>query len=410
MRYALDSGVADAIGLRRDFMLAFPEGKVQRSKRPRPLSDDVFEHLISPANMELLAARDPNDFGIEDIWFIQIRVGRRIGEVVNLRYDCVSEHLVRKYAWFDMTKVNQLDYGVLIPDDVFWVIRERQKKTAERYRTKYGVAPTGKTTQKIALFPSTTQNSHFLNAIAIATFHSRFKKWLEDIELPGHVSHQARHTLATRLVDAGAPMVVVKQILGHYAGDLVNRGLSGGRVAESGEQSVENFLAAELSFLSDISALRLQPRAEFDGGLEESAGFADRFEVAVQADGSGAEAVAAHSAVHFDTELAHFGAFGVGGQCARLVVEGFDLFADGEVFVGDGAVGDSGEHEGHPHRSVSQQRGQGFEGHAAVDRLGRQGMPEAKGRNMADASCFRDFGTARSTRPSPMRWPCATNR
>ena len=65
------------------------------------------------------------------------------------------------------------------------------------------------------------------------------------------------------------------------------------------------------------------------------------FEVAVQADGSGAEAVAEHSAVHFDTELAHFGAFGLGGQCARLVVEGFDLRADGEVFVSDGAVGDS---------------------------------------------------------------------
>jgi integrase len=217
MRYALDSGIADALGLRRDFMLAFPEGKQQHSKRPRPLSDDVFEHLISPTNMKLLAARDPNDLGIEDIWFIQIRVGRRIGEVVNLRYDCVSEHLGRKYAWFDMTKVNQLDYGVLVPDDVFWVIRERQKKTAERYRLKYGVVPTGKTAQKIALFPSTQQNSHFLSAIAIATFQDRFKKWLQDIELPGHVSHQARHTLATRLVDAGAPMVVVKQILGHVS-------------------------------------------------------------------------------------------------------------------------------------------------------------------------------------------------
>lgn len=217
MRYALDSGVAESVGLRRDFMLAFPEGKMRHSKRPRPLSDDVFEHLISSTNMQLLAARDPNDLGIEDIWFIQIRVGRRIGEVVNLRYDCVSEHLGRKYAWFDMTKVNQLDYGVLIPDDVFWVIRERQKKTAERYRLKHGVAPTGKTAQKIALFPSTTRNSHFGNAIAIATFQDRFKKWLEDIELPGHVSHQARHTLATRLVDAGAPMVVVKQILGHVS-------------------------------------------------------------------------------------------------------------------------------------------------------------------------------------------------
>ena len=40
---------------------------------------------------------------------------------------------------------------------------------------------------------------------------------MEEIELPGHVSHQARHTLATRLVDAGAPMVVVKQILGHVS-------------------------------------------------------------------------------------------------------------------------------------------------------------------------------------------------
>ncbi len=217
MRYALDSGLSDGIGLRRDFMLAFPEGKQRHSKRPRPLSDDVFEHLISPTNMKLLAAKDPNDLGIEDIWFIQIRVGRRIGEVVNLRYDCVSEHLGRKYAWFDMTKVNQLDYGVLIPDDVFWVIGERQKKTAERYRLKHGIVPSGRTTQKIALFPSTTQNPHFVNAIAIATFQARFKRWLEEIELPGHVSHQARHTLATRLVDAGAPMVVVKQLLGHVS-------------------------------------------------------------------------------------------------------------------------------------------------------------------------------------------------
>lgn len=217
MRYALESGVADAIGLPREFLLVFPEGKARHSRRPRPLTDDAFENLISPTNMKLLAARDPNDLGIEDIWFIQVRVGRRIGEVVNLRYDCVGEHLGRKYAWFDMTKVNQLDYGVLIPDDVFRVIRERQKKTAEKYRLRYGIPPIGKTAQKIALFPSMQRNPHFLDAIAIATFQTRFKQWVEEIELPGAISHQARHTLATRLVDAGAPMVVVKQILGHVS-------------------------------------------------------------------------------------------------------------------------------------------------------------------------------------------------
>ncbi len=204
--------------------------------------------------------------------------------------------------------------------------------------------------------------------------------------------HQLRHTWATELANAGMSLQALMALLGHYAGDRVKWFLSGCCVVEAGEQSVEHFLAAQLSFLGGVVALCLQGGAEFDGGLEEGAGFADGFEVAVQADGSGAVAVAEHAAVHFDTELAHFGAFSLGGQCARLVVEGFDLFADGEVFVGDGAVGDAGVHEGHPHRSVPQQGGQGFEGHAAVDGLGRQGMSEAVGRNMADASCFRGFG------------------
>ena len=150
-----------------------------------------------------------------------------------------------------------------------------------------------------------------------------------------------RYTFATELADSDVSVYTLMKLLGHYAGDRVKCVLSGGGLIESGEQSVEHFLAAELSFLGGVVALCLQRRAEFDGGLEESAGFADGFEVAVQADGSGAVAVAEHSAVHLDTELAHFGAFGVGGQCARLVVEGFNLFADGEVFVGDGAVGNS---------------------------------------------------------------------
>ncbi|EUA42901.1 phage integrase family protein [Mycobacterium xenopi 3993] len=204
--------------------------------------------------------------------------------------------------------------------------------------------------------------------------------------------HQLRHTWATELANAGMSLQALMALLGHYAGDLVNWVRSGGGIVEAGEQSVEHFLAAELSFLGGVVALCLQSRAEFDGGLEESARFADGFEVAVQADGSGAVAVAEHAAVHLGTELAHFGAFGVGWQCARLVVEGFDFFADGEVFVSDSAVGDAGVHKSHPHRSVPQQRGQGFEGHAAVDRLGRHGVSEAMGRNMADASSFRGFG------------------
>ncbi len=32
-----------------------------------------------------------------DIWSIQVRCARRIGEVVKLRFDCVSEHLGRPW-------------------------------------------------------------------------------------------------------------------------------------------------------------------------------------------------------------------------------------------------------------------------------------------------------------------------
>ena len=46
-----------------------------------------------------------------------------------------------------------------------------------------------------------------------------FKAWLssDGIGLPGHTTHQARHTLATRLVEAGASMAHVKKVLGHVS-------------------------------------------------------------------------------------------------------------------------------------------------------------------------------------------------
>jgi hypothetical protein len=130
----------------------------------------------------------------------------------------------------------------------------------------------------------------------------------------GALVHGLRHTYATELANSDVSVYTLMKLLGHYAGDLVKCVLLGGGLIESGEQSVEHFLAAELSLLGGVVALCLQCRAEFDGGLEESAGFADGFEVGVQADRSGAVAVAEHPAVHLDTELAHFGAFGVGRQ------------------------------------------------------------------------------------------------
>ena len=71
---------------------------------------------------------------------------------------------------------------------------------------------------------------------------------------------------------------------------------------------------AELAVGCGVVALPAEGGFELDGCDEEGAGFADRFEVAVDLDGSGAVAVAEHASVHLGTELAHLGALGVGGE------------------------------------------------------------------------------------------------
>ena len=113
------------------------------------------------------------------------------------------------------------------------------------------------------------------------------------------------------------------------------------------EEVVEDFLATDLAFVGGVVALAAERWFELDGGDEEVAGLADRFEVAVDLDGSGAVAVAEHALVHLGAEFAHFGAFVAGGELVGLVVEGFDFVGDGEVLVGDGLVGDAGVNHGH---------------------------------------------------------------
>ena len=102
------------------------------------------------------------------------------------------------------------------------------------------------------------------------------------------------------------------------------------------------------------------------------------FEGAVQLFGSGAVAVAEESVV-LAAQPGHLGSDGVGGQWFGLGVEGVDLVGDGEVLIGHGAVGDLGVAQGHVHAAVAEHRGDRFQGHAAVDGLGGQGVPQLVG-------------------------------
>jgi integrase len=238
MRWALDNGAAAAIGLPREFIVAVPAGGTVLRSNPRPFSDEVLRALSDPANIALLDDMDPNDTGLADIWSIQVRCGRRISEIVQLRFDCVGEHLGRTWLWVDMTKVGKLDYAIQVPRDVYELVGSRQAKTVERFRLKHGTEPTVEQRRRIALFPSRYANPTFERSLSVSRFTTDFKRWIESdaINLPGHTTHQARHTLATRLINAGASMAHVKRVLGH-----VSERMSESYVLIAGSQ-VEPFL------------------------------------------------------------------------------------------------------------------------------------------------------------------------
>ena len=82
--------------------------------------------------------------GLADIWSIQIKCGRRIGEIVNLRLDCVCEHLGRTWMWVDMTKVDKLDYAIQIPRRVYDLIWTWPATTTERFLLRHGTEPTAR--------------------------------------------------------------------------------------------------------------------------------------------------------------------------------------------------------------------------------------------------------------------------
>ena len=125
--------------------------------------------------------------------------------------------------------------------------------------------------------------------------------------LPHIHPHQLRHTLATQAINRGMSLEAIAALLGHYAGDLVKLIMLRDCLVEAGQQSVEDFLAPSLALGGGVVALLFEGGTELDGGLEERARFADGLEVAVQADGAGAVAVAEHPLVHFGAELAHLG-------------------------------------------------------------------------------------------------------
>ncbi|MEU1287107.1 tyrosine-type recombinase/integrase [Kitasatospora sp. NPDC005856] len=215
-RFALDKGIVFEIGLDHRFVLAFPFGGISRGRPRRPFSDEVAKALADPDNLARLDELDVDDRGLRDIWEALVVTGRRGNEVARLRLDCIARINGLPLLWHDQTKVGNLDEGIRIPERLVRRIEVRQKKTVDRFVQRHGRPPTAQERALLALFPRRATNRSGQQSMTLSWFQTLFSRWVGELDIKG-VAHQARHTLATNLIKAGANLVHVKRYLGQVS-------------------------------------------------------------------------------------------------------------------------------------------------------------------------------------------------
>ncbi|MGH8920610.1 MAG: tyrosine-type recombinase/integrase, partial [Actinomycetes bacterium] len=219
LREALENAASDQLGLDRGFITAMPAGGHALARSRTPLSDEVARALADEANLARLGeVHDPCDRGLRDIWEAIIATGRRASEVIKLRLECTGRYNGLPMLWHDQTKVGKYDEAIRIPETLYARIAQRQLTTLARFADRHGGrAATGAERAAMALFPSDHRNRDGQRSMSYNWFHAGFSGWVDQLDLGPVVAHQARHTLATRLLRHGATLSHIRRYLGHVS-------------------------------------------------------------------------------------------------------------------------------------------------------------------------------------------------
>ncbi len=218
MRDALETGRATQIGLSSSFIFEFPSGGPDQKRSRNPYSDNVAQALADDKNLQAFATTyDPRDRGLRDIWETIVLTGRRSGEVIKLRLDCIGRYGQLPMLWHDQTKVGNYNEGIRIPEALYERIDHRRAKTIARFEDRHGRPPTAHERSEMALFPTNVRNHAERQSLSYGFFSHSFKRWVEELDLPASVPHQARHTLATNLLRTGASLAHIRRYLGQVS-------------------------------------------------------------------------------------------------------------------------------------------------------------------------------------------------
>ncbi|MBX7134739.1 MAG: site-specific integrase [Fimbriimonadaceae bacterium] len=212
------------------FLKEFPQyDHVSKAPQPRPISHKDFQLMLCDESLDLLDSADLSDVGLVDMWFTHALQGGRIGETLELRLGCIGMiGNAQPYLWRDISKIRVVDYGMPCYLPVYERLQRRQAITRAKLRNRYAkelaaLDAEGRASleaewdRTMPLFPGATTNPDLELTLSQSQFRSIFTAWIDKLGLTGITSHRTRATLATSLLNNGAPAALVRQVLGHIS-------------------------------------------------------------------------------------------------------------------------------------------------------------------------------------------------
>ena len=137
---------------------------------------------------------------------------------------------------YQQTKIDGAPDTILVGDDVVQIVREQQAWVREQWEL-------GPTASVRYLFPKVSGNRYGRSSWETTNYDRVLKQFSERLGLRDRAgnlllysrSHRLRHTRATTLLNAGAPIHVVQRYLGHRSPEMTMRYANPRELHQTGE-------------------------------------------------------------------------------------------------------------------------------------------------------------------------------
>ena len=195
-----------------------PRPKVERSRRERFITQDevmkVLTHLLSAKRDDETEINHRRRIVVGQVFQMALLTGARVGEIIGLRwsqidYDAKILQIIGTKTRFKSAKV--VRYLEITPT-IESILRDRENFRSDNPKQR------GKVCEFVF---SKTGNS-------VTKYHQILREAAEAVNVPygadirgGFITHDARHTAVTRMLQAGVDLSTVGAITGHSDANLV---------------------------------------------------------------------------------------------------------------------------------------------------------------------------------------------